>query len=150
MAGVKLDFSTAHEFGDALARLKIDRAALNKDIGEYLLRSVDLRFRAERGPDGAPWVPLSERTKATKKNRKILTEDGGLRRLSLLATNDAAEIGANVIYGAIHQLGGEAGPRDRRVTLPARPYLGINKADEAEIQALINEHIEAALSTGIT
>ncbi len=37
-----------------------DRAM--RDIGEFMLRSTDQRFRAQVGPDGTPWEQLSEVT----------------------------------------------------------------------------------------
>lgn len=33
-------------------------------------------------------------------------------------------VGTKKVYGRIHEQGGEAGPRARRVQIPARPYLG--------------------------
>jgi len=56
-------------------------------------------------------------------------------------------IGNNRIYGAIHQFGGQAG-RGHKVTLPARPYLGINGDDEVEITQISQRHVNRALALG--
>lgn len=47
-------------------------------------------------------------------------------------------IGTNLVYGAIHHFGGQAG-RNKSVTLPARPWLVVQPEDYEEIE-------EAALS----
>jgi phage gpG-like protein len=57
-----------------LARLQ-NPSPVMRDIGEYMLRSTDERFRREVAPDGKPWAPLSEvtllrRLTGTKKDPK--------------------------------------------------------------------------------
>ena len=44
----------------------------------------------------------------------------------------SAIIGSNVAYAAIHQLGGQAG-KNKKVTIPARPYLKLTDDDFNEI-----------------
>ena len=46
--------------------------------------------------------------------------------------NEAAIIGSNKVYAAIHQLGGQAG-KNKKVTIPARPYLKLTDDDFEEI-----------------
>lgn len=53
-------------------------------------------------------------------------------------------IGTNVVYGPIHQLGGKAGRRTRRVTIPARPFLGDSREDRTELLTIANNHLERA------
>jgi phage virion morphogenesis protein len=71
--------------------------------------------------------------------RKILIQSGRLRN-SISARRDGSKVavGTNLVYAAIHQFGGLAG-RGRGVRIPARPYLGISKADEAEIERILKE-----------
>lgn len=45
---------------------------------------------------------------------------------------DSAIIGSNLAYAAIHQLGGHAG-RNKKVTIPARPYLKLTENNFEEI-----------------
>jgi phage virion morphogenesis protein len=85
-----------------------------KDIGEALLRSVEGRFAAQVDPDGKRWKPLSARTKKRKRGNKILTERRRLRRsIVYKAARDGVEVGTNVIYAAIHQLGGKVKQKAR-------------------------------------
>ena len=110
-------------------------------IGEYMLRRTDERFSAEEDPEGNPWQPLSPATLKKKKHTKILTESSNLRsRIVYDADVDSVALGTNVIYGAIHQLGGKAG-KGHKVTIPARPYLGVNDEDLKEFIEILADHL---------
>ena len=100
-------------------------------------------------------APLAASTLARKRNRKILTETTRLRgSMAYRASSDQLEVGTNVVYGAIHQLGGGAHGRKGAwdflaeigskyvQDIPARPYLGLNDDDEHEILALLRDHLE--------
>jgi len=71
---------------------------------------------------------------------KVLQATGRLRR-SLAAgtsfTKNSASVGSNLAYARIHQLGGEAGRKDHRVKIPARPYLFLVESDLKEIDNTI-------------
>lgn len=74
-----------------------------------------------------------------------------LERLQrLLGGTLRVEIGTNVRYAAIHQFGGKAGPKKKRVTIPSRPYMpplpsgDLNDADAAEVLAILNDNIRRA------
>lgn len=140
-------------------------------IGDYLDLSTRERFDNERGPDGRPWEPLADSTlrrgmlggvrrgKGEKRRRlttkagntkagavrklagkKILVESGALRdTLRYRATATSLEFGTDREYGATHQFG------DEERNIPARPYLGINSQDEAEILAILQHHLKQAL-----
>jgi phage virion morphogenesis protein len=110
-------------------------------IGEYMLRRTDERFSAEQDAQGQPWAPLSPETLKHKKHTKILTESGNLRgRIVYRVGVGSVAIGTNVIYGAIQQLGGKAG-KGHKVTIPARPYLGVNDEDEREFAAILSDYL---------
>jgi len=125
---------------------RIERRGANprpafKSIGEYMLRRTEKRFHDEKDPEGNPWTPLSAATLKKKKHPKILTESGNLRgRIVYEVGSSSVALGTNVIYGAIHQLGGQAG-RGHKVTIPARPYLGVNDADLREIAAILTDYL---------
>lgn len=113
-------------------------------IGEHMLNVTEERFRAEKSPAGAGWRALSPATKAQKKKNKdkILTEYGNLRRRIIYsAKKSSMAFGTNVKYAAIHQFGGKAG-RGRKVTIPARPYLGFNQFDEAQAYQILRKYLE--------
>ncbi|TAD90958.1 MAG: phage virion morphogenesis protein [Alphaproteobacteria bacterium] len=111
------------------------------------------RFETSSGPDGTKWTPLSAVTLAAKQKRggkgvgepKILVETAHLKR-SIIRRYDGrtAEIGSNLPYAAVHQLGGQAG-RGHAITLPARPYLGLSGADERAITAAIRTFFAGAV-----
>ncbi|KAF3999057.1 phage virion morphogenesis protein [Glaciimonas immobilis] len=92
-------------------------AELQRDIGEYLLRSTRNRFNEQAAPDGTAWEALSSRYKNRKRKNKdkILTLDGYLRGAGLRYQLDGADVlmGSNRPYAAIHQFGGD-------ISIPAR------------------------------
>ena len=54
--------------------------------------------------------------------------------------NDSAVIGSNLEYATIHQIGGQAG-RNKKVTIPAKPYLKLTDDDFEEIMLNINNFL---------
>lgn len=60
---------------------------------------------------------------------------GGILRVE----NNSVTIGTRIPYAAIHQFGGQAG-RGRKVTIPARPYMGVSPAARGDIIDLINSY----------
>jgi phage virion morphogenesis protein len=116
-----------------------------KNVGEHLLNSVKDNFENESAPDGTRWKTLSQVTR-DKRSKKygnapvtILRASGDLMNsINMQASSDDARIGSSLIYAAIHQLGGDAG-RGKKVTIPARPYLGLSTADEEEIFAIAED-----------
>lgn len=153
MAGgfVKIDIEdNSDKVGEALQRLAARVGRLTpvfRDIGEYLHQAHEERFDAQKDPQGNPWQPLSERYKARKKRNadKILVLDdllGGTLRYQ--ATADSLLFGTDRIYGATHQFGDD----DRGI--PARPFLGLSRDDEAEALRLIEEHLIDAVSGAVS
>lgn len=108
MLDVKIDASlAAGELEKLIERLGSMTTPLN-DIAEYLHMSVDARARRQVAPDGTPWAPLSPRTLARKKGKKILRESGALLdTLRHQVSNDELQFGTDRPYGAIHQFGGK-------------------------------------------
>lgn len=110
-------------------------------FGEYMLRVTDDRFSGEHDPEGKPWKKLSPVTLLKKKGSKILTESTNLRgRMVYRTTSKSLILENNVIYAAIHQLGGKAG-RNRKVTIPGREYLGVNNEDWTELKEILRDHL---------
>jgi phage virion morphogenesis protein len=114
-------------------------------IGNYLVGETQDRIKRETSPDGTRFQPLAAATvrrKAAKgKIRKILQEEGNLvGTIAAQVQGEGVAVGSNLPYATIHQYGGKAG-RGRKVTIPARPYLGVSEADEDEILGLIEDHL---------
>lgn len=155
---------------DKLARKTSNTEPVRKDIGEYLQSATEKRFDTQTGPDGEKWQDVKPRTRKRKKHPKILTEQGHLRGDVHYELQDSSLLlGVGIAYGAIHQLGGEIkqegvtlhlkgsghstrfakkGEHDRTklvnrtIKMPARPFLGISRADETEMVAIAVDHLE--------
>lgn len=153
MSGVTLDVEIRDHGVDAaftrLIGLMQNTSPVMSAIGTGLVSSTHRRFISQTSPEGQPWAAHNPDYKATKRNSRILTESGRLRdSINDQAGNDWARVGTNVVYAAIHQLGGTIVPKAashlvfrlasglvlaKSVTLPARPYLGISDDDEEMI-----------------
>lgn len=125
-----------------------DLTPLMEMIGSRLVEAAQNRIDdTNAGPDGVPW-PQSLRVKEA--GGKTLYDLGTLRNsITYRAQAREVEIGSNLIYAAIHQFGGDIVPRTAgaltfrlangqmvtcgKVTIPARPYLGISAEDEASL-----------------
>lgn len=108
-----------------------------KGVGEYLLIRTEDRFDAETGPGGIEWLELKPATRALKRHSKILTEESRLRdSFAYQAAGNELDFGTNVIYAAVHQFGFD----DRGI--PARPFVGLDDEDEAEIVAVLGDYLE--------
>lgn len=124
-------------------------------IAKFLADRSEEAFAQEQSPEGVAWKPLSKVTlarrkkaKAGKPSAKILQQDRHLLN-SLTADWDSKEAiaGTNVVYAATHQFGAKQGQfgqgsyKTRQGSfpipwgdVPARPFLGVSKADKSEIE----------------
>lgn len=159
MTGVSFELTGAEE---ALAKLgtaadRMDHALpLFDAIGAMLVTSTQQRFETETDPSGTPW-PASLRAKTD--GGKTLTDSAHLRNSMTHEPDDTGVmVGTNVIYAAIHQLGGViraksaeflhfiSGGEDvfvKSVTMPQRAFLGLDDADEKEIEAIAGDFVLA-------
>lgn len=114
MAGASFKFTIDDAaLREMLARQTQPPTELLSQLGEYLLRSTQDRFKTQMAPDGTPWQALSPGYKKRKDRHrdKVLTLNGTLRngiRYQLLG-DKAVEVGTNALQGAIHQFGGVIG-----------------------------------------
>jgi phage virion morphogenesis protein len=153
MAGVALQLtSNSDAIAAAFAQLADraeDKRPLMEEIGAALLLSTQMRFESETGSDGNPW-PQSLRAKL--EGGKTLRDTGRLvQSLTFTASSDLVEVGTNVTYAEVHQFGatitaktarglrfriGDQWVTKKSVTIPARPFLGIDDDDRDEIAAI--------------
>ena len=150
----------------ALIRVEIDDAELKaklarlqsrlgnvspvlRTIGESLLNSTKDRFKSQTSPDGAKWkahAPATVRARLKGQGNAPLTilrlRGRLVGSINYQVAGNQLKVGTNIVYGAIHQFGGKAG-RGRKVTIPARPYLGISPADREDILATLDEWLAA-------
>jgi len=155
------DAALKHAFARALG-LGASRPAILKDLGEANLIATRDRFRDEKGPDGARWAALNADYRRTKRGRKILQGLGmrggllGSIAWQLLTGGEFVAVGTNKEYARIHQEGGTIVPKHakflrfalggrrvqaRKVTIPARPYLGVADGERAAQIEIINDHV---------
>lgn len=79
-------------------------------------------------------------------NRKVLIKEGHLMdSINYQASNTGVEVGTNRVYAAIHQFGGPAGRKNKRVKIPARPFLVIQDEDMTEIKRVLERHLSEGL-----
>lgn len=75
-----------------------------RNMARVLKTAAQLRFRAQKGPDGTAWKPSF---RAREEGGQTLSLSRRLRNsISGSATPTTATVGTNVIYAAIHQFGG--------------------------------------------
>lgn len=132
------------------------------EIGAAMVASTLDRFEREAGPDGTPWTPSR---RAEVEGGKTLTDRGHLRSsITHAAGPDSVEWGSNLVYAAIHQTGGTITASSAKalrfplagggfatvqsVTMPARPYLGLDDGDEVEILDILRDHFGDAAGGG--
>lgn len=119
-------------------------------------------FDESRSPDGKAWPSLKPasivsrarrhspkgyaknraRTLARYADAKPLLDTGQLRNSIQVysVTDTEAVVGTKLPHAAIHQFGGRAG-RGRRVSIPARPFLGLSEQAKSEIEDIIRRHV---------
>ena len=145
MAGVRLrvdvDDDVVRRRLEELGALRIPRLAW-AEIGQTLVASTLDRFESGRGPDDVPWRPSR---RAREEGGQTLVDTSRLRdSIHHRASDDGVEIGTNVVYAAIHQLGSrDDGSRPRGI--PARPYLGVDDGDRAAIRRIVERSVASEL-----
>lgn len=117
--GIQLRIDVQTEpLATALIRLQAashDLLPAMQQIGSFMEMETALRFERETGPDGRKW-PASLRAKAT--GGQTLTDTARLRQSIVSeATPASAAVGTNMVYAAIHQLGGTIKREARQQTI---------------------------------
>jgi phage virion morphogenesis protein len=132
-----------------------DRSRLLQSIGVEMEAQTQERFDTQKSPDGDSWKALAQKTQnyyASKgwTARSILVGEGTLRDSITSEVPGGAWsvlVGATMEYAAVHQFGAEIKPKSakalfvpgygmlQKVTIPARPYLGVSPDDAKVIEA---------------
>ena len=148
---------------DLLRKLRgfseIDRRGINAALAEGVRESTLERFRQGKRPDGRKWKTS---IRAAREGGRTLVQTAQLRN-SIHVKSDASgfAVGTNVKHAATHQFGEpgrtiraktkkglrfQAGGRwvtkkQVRVSIPARPFLGLSEEDMREIKATVEDFI---------
>lgn len=129
-----------------------DLDELKHGVGLAVVSSTQKRFEDSVGPDGTSWAEA-------QRGGKTLV-DSGLLRDSVVhqVDGDRILVGSNRVYAGVHQFGAEIKPKTAKVlafsvagkavfaksvTIPARPYLGINEQDRRDIRGTIADFVLA-------
>lgn len=158
MTGIAVDaqIQGLAELGDAQRRM----VALGQRprpiweaVGNYGENSTRLRFKNQAGPDRKRWKP-SIRAREVG-GQTLVMKARLLRSITHKSDDNGTAWGTNVIYARVQNDGAvisaKSGGRLRfrlpggrfvtvsKVTIPARPFIGINEDDVREILALAGE-----------
>lgn len=112
------------------------------------IRSIYQAYTGKKTKSGATRKAYTIRGRLTKtfdrysKGRKTLIDTARLQNsVTARPEADRVVVGTNVIYARIHQLGGMAG-RNKKVKIPARPYLLVQDEDWPQIKTRLIEHLK--------
>lgn len=129
-----------------------DLTPLMITLGDLLIDGTKMRFDVGAGPDGTPWKPS---LRAELEGGQTLVDSERLRdTLRSAPGSDHVEVGSDLIYAAVHQMGATIRPVNaaalrfslpgglgivhaKEVIIPARPYLGVSEEDETEITSAV-------------
>lgn len=142
----------------ALTRLALEgpeKQDLLDQIGIGNAEDTRLRFSDQTGPDGQAWTPS---IRAKTQGGQTLRDTGRLANSITHRTSaDYVEVGTDVFYAAMMHEGGtisatgggylkfKVGNRwanKKSVTIPARPFLGLDSDGEQEIISIIDQFLE--------
>ncbi|OUM99980.1 MAG: phage virion morphogenesis protein [Firmicutes bacterium ZCTH02-B6] len=147
-------------FERALHRLgRLSFLGLHQEVGEALVTSTRLRFRHGVDPEGNRWPPSR---RAQSEGGQTLRDTGLLANsIHYQAGGRHVEVGTNDKRARVHQEGLEIRAKRARylrfkvdggwvqlksVKMPRRAFLGISEDDQREIQEIVQQRIEEALS----
>ncbi len=138
---------------------------LNKVVGQDLRRSTLKRFTTGKDPEGKKWV---ESRSANEDGRKVLIDSARLRNsIKVKSDRRGVAVGTNTIYAKTHQYGDKdrvirakngkklkfkvngnwRSKQSIKVTIPARPFLGISEDDVRNIKNTMNDFIGDAMES---
>lgn len=146
---VTLDSAAAEA---ALARLSPELLArIADDVGSLVENQTKRRIADEKtSPEGQPWAPWSlgyaarlSRPNRTTARSLLVGNPNLLPSIQSLVTGSDIVVGTNMVYGAIHQFGGDTS--QGHPPIPARPYLGLSIENATEVQDLVLERVEEVL-----
>lgn len=133
-----------------------------KALGELGVSQTHDHFQQETGPGGTPWEP-SKRAETDQKG-KTLQDTARLKNsIHWKVTRSGVVYGTNVEYGPVHQYGFDgqvqvqAHQRDgsavaahvRKMKMPERPFLFVDRDEQAEMRALIMREMARLARVGV-
>lgn len=160
MYSIRLDGDTRAMLRRIRSFSEIDKQGINAALAEGARESTLERFKQSKDPDGRRWKTS---IRAAQEGGKTLIQSAQLRN-SIHAKSDASgfAVGTNVKYAATHQFGEPSRTirarkkkalrfqvggkwvtkKQVRITIPARPFLGLSEDDMQEMKATVEEFIQ--------
>lgn len=158
MSGIEIRIDTRElsVVADRLNELgELDKRELLDGLGALGVSQTQERIaREKRSPDGEPWKP-------NRAGTSILLQQGHLLgSIAHKVSGDQVSWGSNLVYAAIHQLGGTIRPKSakrlvfrignqtifaKEVTIPARPYLGFSAENVMEFRETVHDWLQERL-----
>lgn len=165
---ITVDDAEVRQAFSQLAALGDDLTPVMDEIGAALVASTLLRFEDGQGPGGVPW---KKSRRAEEQGGQTLVDTGLLRQsITHQPGPRGVDVGTPDKRAAIHQFGGrieaktarglrfnlpwEVKPGDdgwrivKSVTMPARPFIGVDQDDAREVVAIVADHIARAAEPG--
>jgi phage virion morphogenesis protein len=102
-----------------------------QEMGGYLLGQFQDNFDKQRLWDGSP-MPQSKAAIA-RKGKTLIKSHRLYDSYVYQLLGESVEIGSDSVYARIHHYGGETGGMKHRVTLPARPVMGVTERQEQRL-----------------
>ena len=116
--------------------LSDNRYLLMKQLAGTMHHAVRQNFKQGGRPK---WLGIKYR------NGKPLIDTGALRdNINQAYDNDTALVGTNMVYAAIHNFGGMAG-RNRKVRIPARPFLVLTNEDKQDLMDDVQDYFRSLI-----
>lgn len=131
--------------------------------GGILENSTRDRFRTSSGPGGVPWRP-SKRVLHGGGGRTLVDKGGLVNSITHLASDKRVEVGiiaktTSAKFSYVHQFGATITPKKgrflvftgpdghkvfaRSVTIPARPFIGLDATDRANLLEAWTAYLES-------
>jgi phage virion morphogenesis protein len=126
----------------------IDRSELLEGLAAEVESQTRRRLSDEKtAPDGTPWAAWTDDYAATRHGGHSLLESSGalIDSIESVASDDSVEIGSNLIYAAIHNLGGTEDMAPAPAGITARQYLGFSDDNLTDLQFVVDDFIDAAI-----
>lgn len=156
---IRLEGDTRRVLKKIKSFAEIDRKKINAALGDVARESTLERFKQSKDPTGKKWQTS---IRADSEGGKTLIKTAQLRN-SIRTKSDASgfALGTNVKYAATHQFGEKGrtirakkakalrfkignrwvSKKEVKVSIPARPYLGLSDEDMQEIKATVEDFI---------
>lgn len=140
MAEITLSIEELQGKLEKLSKALENKMPLLRRVANTFQNVTEESFDKQASPFGEKWKLNAPKTLQKKRGNKILIKSGLLSQsFTQKVTGSSAQVGTNKQYAAIHQFGGKAG-RGKKVSIPARPFMPINK--NGEIPKDLDERLE--------